>query len=223
MADQRLQAVHDAAGFLFNKNGYANTQVSQIAEKANIATGTIYNLFSGKKSILHFVILATFDKNYLQGDIKLPVKEVDSEILIKYLYQILDKLFSKIERENNSGKVTISFTEMLSIIYDYAFKYQIAFNLISKNWDVLEKEYKSYMQCIDKLYEVIEENMAYYMEIGEVRKVEEVSLHIRNILEGITWWSMYLPYFHPDVQLPKNKAKKIGMDILTHAYLVNPE
>src|SRR5690554_5838497 len=104
MADQRLKEVYDAASFLFIKKGYLNTQVSEVANRAGIATGTIYNLFSGKKALLHFVILATFDKDYMNGDISLPIKEVEDELIIKKLCEILDQLFSQIERKTEDGE-----------------------------------------------------------------------------------------------------------------------
>lgn len=221
MNDQRLIAVYDAASYLFVKKGYDSTQVSQIAERANIGTGTVYNLFSGKKSILHFVLLSTFDKDYLQKDITLPFKEVEKSVIIDHLNRIIGEVFQKLEGGSDRGK-KISFTEMLSVIFDYAASYQVAFNIINDNKSALEDAEEVYRASVSRLYKVIKEKLEDFIKQGEVREIEMLELHIRNILEGITWWSMYLPYQSPDRPLPVEKAREIAIDVLKHAYLVNP-
>lgn len=223
MADQRLKEVYAAASFLLTKQGYTNTQVSQIAKKANIATGTIYNLFTGKKSILHFVLMSSFDKHYLDGDITLPVKEVDTELIIQHLSQIVDKLFLQIERKAKNGEPVQSFADMLSTLFDCTASYHVAFSIINDNRSALLEVEEKYRQYVNHLYKVIEENLLYYIERGEVRKVELPRLHIRNILEGISWWAMYLPYQEPSMTVPVYVAKDIALDILKHAYLKKPE
>lgn len=223
MADKRLNAVYEAASFLFVRKGYANTQVSEIAEKANIATGTIYNLFAGKKAILHFVLLCSFDKHYLDREISLPIKEVDDELIIQHLCQIVEKLFSKIEEKTKDGEPALSFVDMFSTAFDCAASYNVGFNIISYNISALEEVKKVYMKFSYRVHEIFEENLLYYIKRGEVRKVELPELHIRNILEGITWWSMYLPYQVPDINVPVDKAKEIAVDIIKNAYLVKSE
>jgi len=222
MIDQRLKAVYDAAGFLFVKKGYNNTQVSQIAEAANIATGTIYNLFTGKKSILHFVLLCNLDKNYLDGQITVPVKEVDDGVIIQHITSIFEDAFSQIARKNKDGKPALSFVDMLAVMFDNGANYQIAFNIINSNPSALEEVEKRYRRFVNDLYKLIGENLMSYIDGGEVRSIEMPEFHIRNIIEGITWWSMYLPYQRHGVDLPVHKAKEIALDILTHAYLTKP-
>lgn len=223
MADQRLKAVYEAASFLFIKKGYENTQVSEIAKKANIATGTVYNLFTGKKSIIHFVLLATFDKDYLEGDITLPIQEMDDEILLGHQNRILEELFSQIDRKTKDGKPRITFMELLSKVFDYAAQYQVAFNIINDNRRALPDLEGVYRDYVNRLYKLFSDNISYYISINEIRTIELPELHIRNIMEGITWWSMYLPYQALDSNVPTHKAKEIALDILKHSYLVNPE
>lgn len=219
MADQRLKAVYDAASYLFVRQGYTNTQIAQIAKKANIATGTIYNLFTGKKSLLHFVLLCSFDKHYLEGDITLPVKEVDTELILYHLSQKAEKIFLKIESRTKEGEPVQSFEDMLSTLFDLSASYNVAFNIINDNRSNLYEIEKKYRQFVNHLYKAIEENLVHYIERGEVREIELPELHIRNIIEGITWWAMYLPYQSNDMNIPVFKAKDIALDILKHAYM----
>ena len=182
-----------------------------------MATGTIYNLFSGKKSILHFVLLSTFDQEYLKNDVTLPVKEVEISLLRKYLQKHANDLFSKIEFVNK--KMNISFLEMISLIFDNTSLYHVAYNLINYNNDVLGELSEDYGGYVRKLHKCILTNMMYYIEQGEVRQIELPFLHIQNIVEGITWWSMSIPYQELQIEIPVEKAKEILLDILKHAYL----
>lgn len=220
MSDKRLKAVYDAASFLFVSKGYTNTQVSQIAKKANIATGTIYNLFTSKRSILHFVLLCSFDKHYLDRDITLPIKEVNDQLIIRHFRQIVEEMFSIIEKKTKDGEPAQTFDDMFSTVFDYAASYNVAFNIINDNRSVLYEVKKVHSQFSNRLYSLFEENLLQYIKRGEVRKVELPELHIRNIIEGITWWSMYLPYQVPDIDVPVHKAKEIALDILKHSYLI---
>lgn len=222
MADQRLKAVCEAAGFLFVKKGYANTQVAEIAERANIGTGTVYNLFSGKKAILHFVIMSTFRKDYLEGEITLPIREVDEDILLNELNTIADKLLSQLELKIEEGPA-LSFSEMISTLIDYAADYQVAFNIINDQGKIFKNLGNMYENSVSRLYGIIKENLQEYINRGEVRQIEHSNLHVGNILDTVVWWSMDIPYAAPGAKLTREEIKKIAMDVLNHAYLNSPK
>jgi AcrR family transcriptional regulator len=220
--DQRLRAIYDAASNLFLTRGYANTQVSQIAEAANVATGTIYNLFQSKGAILTFVLMVTLDKNYLDEDMPLPVKEASTGTLVRHLAATTERVLRNLDARGQDNEPANSFIEMLSILFDDAAEYHVAFNIINRNGDVLGEVADVYRQAVDRLYHVVERNLLYYIARGEVREVDYPSLHIYNILESIVWWAMQVPYQVPQANISVAKAKEIALDVLTHAYLADP-
>ncbi|MGQ9833477.1 MAG: TetR/AcrR family transcriptional regulator, partial [Candidatus Villigracilaceae bacterium] len=55
--ERTRQAVMEAAYDLFLEQGYAATSMRQIAERAGLALGGIYNHFSGKEAIFGELIL----------------------------------------------------------------------------------------------------------------------------------------------------------------------
>ncbi len=221
--DSRLAAVYEAAGTLFATRGYSATQVSQIAEAAGIATGTVYALFAGKKAILTYVLLATLDPSYLDQEIELPVQEASTERLMQHLSRILDDLFEAIGRRTEEGEPVLSFSGMLSVLFDYVADYHQAFNIINSHEDVLPELGRTYRRSVDRLYRLMGNDMRTYIARGEVREVALPDLHIHNILEEITWWAMYVPYQAPDLKIPVVRAKEIALDVLRHAYLAQPE
>mgnify|MGYP006305679159 CR=1 FL=1 len=220
--DPRLVTVYEAAGTLFATQGYSTTQVSEIAEAAGIATGTVYALFAGKKAMLTYVLLATLDPSYFDQEIALPVQEVSTEVLKRRLSRVLSDLFGAISRRTDEGEPALSFSGMLSVLFDYVADYHLAFNIINSHEDVLPELGRVYRRSVDRLYRLMENDMRIYIARGDVRDVAMPDLHIHNILEEITWWAMYVPYQAPDRKIPVAKAKAIALDVLRHAYLTHP-
>lgn len=52
----RNRRIQDSALALFGKQGFAKTTISQIAEKADVGTGTVYNYYESKEEILFSII-----------------------------------------------------------------------------------------------------------------------------------------------------------------------
>ena len=52
----RIEAILNAASELFAEQGYANTTVVQIAERADAAVGTLYQFFTNKEDILKALV-----------------------------------------------------------------------------------------------------------------------------------------------------------------------
>ncbi|MBN1364490.1 MAG: TetR/AcrR family transcriptional regulator [Syntrophaceae bacterium] len=50
---KKVEAIYNAAAEIFVNTGYAETIIDQIAERAGVSIGTLYNYFSGKEAILN--------------------------------------------------------------------------------------------------------------------------------------------------------------------------
>ncbi|HET7119464.1 MAG TPA: TetR/AcrR family transcriptional regulator [Hanamia sp.] len=50
-----VQSISDAAMKLFTEKGYSNVTIDQIAKKAKVSKGLMYNYFSGKEELLEFI------------------------------------------------------------------------------------------------------------------------------------------------------------------------
>lgn len=55
---QRLERIRQAAFALFEENGYAATSIEQIAERAEVSVGTLYNYYGSKAELLADAIKA---------------------------------------------------------------------------------------------------------------------------------------------------------------------
>lgn len=59
---EKKEIIRKCAIEIIAKEGYKNTKIHQIAEKANISVGTIYNYFKNKQEILEYIYLCECNK-----------------------------------------------------------------------------------------------------------------------------------------------------------------
>ena len=57
MTTSKKERIIHAAAELFVKHGYASTSIRQIAQRADVATGLLYNYYDGKEDLLRNIFL----------------------------------------------------------------------------------------------------------------------------------------------------------------------
>jgi AcrR family transcriptional regulator len=73
-ARKTMSAIYEAAAYIFDEIGYAEATTDQIAQKAGVSIGTLYNYFPGKEAILHGLWEKTMQ------EIKTITQQMDQEI-----------------------------------------------------------------------------------------------------------------------------------------------
>ena len=110
LKDKRRQQIMDAALELFAKEGYHATSISDIASKAGIAKGLLYNYFSSKEELLEKIyysgldeILGIFDPNK------------DGVLTNEEMKFFIDELFHMAKRRPDFWKLYFSLTLQPSV------------------------------------------------------------------------------------------------------------
>jgi AcrR family transcriptional regulator len=220
LADARLHSIYFHAGRLFNTQRYVNTKVSEIAAAAGVATGTIYNLFTSKKAILTFVIRASLDKDYLDGDIELPVGEVDEKVLFELFSKLNDRIFNDILKiTKDDGTISRSFVQMITDLFDMLADVLLATGNIETNAGLLRELATAFFPARDRFFQVMEENLKIYMQAQEIRPLEFIRVHVQSINDILTWWAMNAYIAMPEISVPRETAREIAVDIVARAYL----
>ncbi len=221
MADQRLHSIYFHAGRLFNIKRYANTKVSEIAKASGVATGTIYNLFTSKKAILTFVIQASLDKNYLDGDIELPVEEADTSRLLSLWSNLYKRLIGIMQITNNEGKIIKGFSQMITELFDFLADILLGTGNIESNANILPELANAFFPARENFFIMMEEALNIYIKAGEVRKLEHTRIHVQSITDILTWWAMNAYIAMPDVSVPEEIAQQISVELIERAYLTD--
>jgi len=153
----RKQQIIQAAIEVFSKSNFQNSSISEIAQKADIAEGTIYQYFKNKED-LFFSIPAQKTKEFCE--------ELDLHL------QGIHDAFNKIR------KFIWYYLYFLKMNPDYARTLMLEMR-VSKSF-VQSKTYCSLKELTDKILEIIKEGQ----EEGIIRK--DVNLYlIRELMLGI--------------------------------------
>jgi TetR/AcrR family transcriptional regulator len=100
----RQQEIMDAALDLFSQKGFHNTTMAQVAQKAGVGVGTLYQHFQGKEELYHFLLE---DKcNRLLNSLLALVKEEDSTE--ENLKRLLDAQIDFVEKHRSFFKLYLS-------------------------------------------------------------------------------------------------------------------
>ena len=87
---RRRQRILEAAARIFARKSYANTTTKEIADEADVAEGTLYNYFGGKREIL---LAITGESEVLAESVLLEAEGLDDrEAIIRMFVKALDVL-----------------------------------------------------------------------------------------------------------------------------------
>jgi AcrR family transcriptional regulator len=88
---EKIELIMETSLELFAENGYHATSISQIAEKAGISKGLMYNYFESKKELLEALITHGFDSIFENFDVNHDeaLKEEEFIYFIKQNFQLL--------------------------------------------------------------------------------------------------------------------------------------
>lgn len=153
----KKQSIIQSAIEVFSRNGFQNSSISEIAQKANVAEGTIYQYFKNKED-LFFSIPIEKTKEFSRG-LDLQLQGIDGALnkIRKFIWYYL--YFFKMNPE-------YSRTLMLEM-------------RVSKNF-VKTTTYKSFKNFTNKILEIIREGQGE----GTIRK-DVNSYLVRQLLLGI--------------------------------------
>lgn len=99
MRQQTIHKINAAALELFSEKGFNNTSVAEIAKKAGISKGLIYNYYKSKEDVLVGV---------LQGFKKM--EEEFTEVINFELDELLNQFFLMLEHQEGLVRMMISFS-----------------------------------------------------------------------------------------------------------------
>ena len=218
MDNTRLQKIYIEAGRLFDRKGYPDTKMAEIAKASGIAVGTMYSMFDGKESVLLFVIRATLEKEYFSREMELPISSADRADLIVRLKAVLEEGDAILAVRNQQGIVTKDFLTLMGELFDYFADYLLALDCIEKNVDVLKELGEVYLPEKRRYFMLMREYLELYEKMGQITALSFRDSHIVFLTDTLTWWALNSLLAIPDQQIPRDKAKEICMGIIKRAY-----
>ena len=220
LRDNRLYDIVEAAGRLFVLKGYQQTQISDIAKAAGIATGSTYNLFASKKAIFQFVLKSIFDESTFDKENTFPIAEMDTLDLEKQIIASFETSMRSIfPQTSGEDEQTPSFWDVLSKAFDFISKYGTGLLIFERNTSGWQDLCEVYFQRRKTFIQAFEDCVERCIQKGEIRRLDQPEYHTRLIIETLSWWGMHVKYTYSDIHVETADAKKVVMDALTHAYI----
>ncbi|MDR2474815.1 MAG: TetR/AcrR family transcriptional regulator [Bacteroidales bacterium] len=94
--NEKKHAIMHAAFLLFANQGYTSTSITQVAEKANISKGLMYNYFESKEALLNAIV------EWVRNEVReLLDPDHDGAISNEEALEFFDRFFSMLKRRPN--------------------------------------------------------------------------------------------------------------------------
>ena len=146
-ATEKYEKIIDAGWELISENGYYNTNTKEIAMKANVSTGIVYQYFKDK----HDILIAGINK---YGDeIFFPMLKIKDDFKIIDLSSFIKKIIIEYIKDHKISKKTHE--EIMSMVHN--------------DKDIKEYYYKREMDLTNELYRILKNSN--YNENGLKEKV----------------------------------------------------
>ncbi len=114
LKEERKEQILEAAFQLFSIKGYNHTSVNEIAIKAKLSKGLLYNYFEGKEKLLNEVVLFAFKDTTEMGASLL--KSVDNLSPEKIFRILIESYFSMLQVQEELMKLILSLAVQVSAI-----------------------------------------------------------------------------------------------------------
>ncbi len=99
--ERSKEKILDAATELFSENGYNATSISDIAKKAGISKGLVYNYFKSKEDLLDAIIFKSFE----EFDRLYDILSSDTENPLEGLYKVLEETMNSVKQKPQFWKL----------------------------------------------------------------------------------------------------------------------
>ncbi|MFD1455679.1 helix-turn-helix domain-containing protein [Levilactobacillus lanxiensis] len=208
--EEKLQRIYAAASELFIQPGYHETQMQMIAQRAQMAVGTLYRLFSGKESLLDYVFLTTLPTTVdrLQT---FPLQPVDSRELVRRTEAAYAGWNHQL-----AGQQATDFDQLLTALFTAFKRYARYFLILEHNPTV--------NPALTALYR--QQRQEIYQRVGDFFQQQrpELADPQRNgviVVDLVFWWCAHKRYDSFETEMARSDDEQmlaVVRDMLRRSY-----
>ncbi len=220
MADRRLEKITGIARGLFITEGYAHTQIRDIAKAAGISVGAVYLFFTGKRAILDFVLQCALFPEHMDGAHAFPIAEDAFPSLSNDLMGVYYNKGIRFAEPLTLQDEGYTFGIMLEEAYEILFQHGACSLILEKNPHACGRAGAFYAQYKKRFYETFLRLTRLNIDNGSMREPQYPEYSARLMMETLCWWAMRAPFEDEELKemLSAAERKDICLDALTHAF-----
>lgn len=210
----RIEKIADSARRLFSQQGYRNTQVSDVAKLAQVATGTLYLYARSKEDLFHLALQHAMGHELGRREGLTSGGNLEAIRAEFSVERLLPKLAA-----SASSPCRFGLEEIVGEFFDTVSRIGSAVWLVescAKEWPELHAVFYSQVrtEVLQRLTVYLEQEIA----AGRVRSMPSPAIAARLINETIAWFAMHRLGDADGHRLTIAEARTTTIDALTHAY-----
>jgi AcrR family transcriptional regulator len=221
--ENRAREIVMAAIDVFIRKGYRQAQMDDIAKKAKVSKGTLYNYFKNKAHLFYFIV-----ENGAPLDNRQAAMDVGSTV--RNERELLDAITTKMEEANKFDCLAAhlrkdaedvdlegELSDLLEELWDILEENQVQLNIIDRSaheFPALAAVFHEHarMQILRQLEEYIRSRI----ELGAIRPLPSVEIEARFILESFAFFAMkMMKSWSDDPEGPYPKSETLPILITT--------
>jgi AcrR family transcriptional regulator len=231
--EDRAREIVMAAIEVFIRRGYRQAQMDDIAKKANVSKGTLYNYFKSKAHLFYFIV---------ENGAPLGSRPVvtDASSIVRNERELLDAITTKMEEANKFDclraylekdaedvELELELSDLLEELWDILEENQVQLNIIDRSaheFPALAAVFHEHarMQILRQLEAYIRSRI----EMGAIRPLPSVKIQARFIMESFAFFAMKMmePWSDdPEGPYPKSEVLPILISTFLKGLRCDPD
>ncbi len=224
---ERLEEILESATRTFIGRSYRQARMSDVANEAGVAPGTLYLYFETKEALFLTVLRRAFLREGFEPPEVLPVPTPAPGAVLDFVRRRLaaeSRLASLADLGNEPrGGIAAELRTVLSELYDRVERFRFAVRVIERSAPTWPELFDLHFKTMRR--GVLAE-LARYLErrIGEghLRPVPDVPTAARVVLENVAWFAMHRHFAPDSATLSDRASRETVLDLLVHALVPGP-
>ena len=221
----RMEKIVTAASKCFWANGYRQTQMADIAKEAAVSAGSIYNYFSGKEALFHFLIRVESLQLPPEQWPEIPIPAPKPRATLKLLEEesrkivIVDALEAAIARDECPDP-SAELEAIVRQFFEKNCRYRALLTLVERSvadWpelaNVLRKNFSTPTRS--KLKEYLDKRISQ----GLFRQVPDTYASARLITTLVNWFAKQRPYSLDPNRISRETAEETVVHSILHTFI----
>lgn len=200
----QLPRLLDAATRVFIAHSYRQARMSQVAEEAGLASGTLYLYFDSKEALFLTTVRRAFLGEAFELPSRLPIPRPQPDDILDFIRERFDtdwlptQIAGAVRQTVASGDIRTEFEGILGELYDWICDHRYAIRLVERSaidWpELFDLHFKRMRR---RNLALLTEYLTQRIEAGQLRPVPEPATTARVIVENCAWFAMHR-HFAPD-------------------------
>ncbi|MFC6181199.1 TetR/AcrR family transcriptional regulator [Lactiplantibacillus daowaiensis] len=190
----KLSRILTSAQAQFIVPGFADTKMHDIAQAADLAVGTLYNLFKSKDDLLAFIFAATLNPTIIDEPHTLPLQPIATSALVEQTQAVYQHETQRLVTRIQAAPADDQFTTLVTELFATFEQFGAYFLILERNPQMNPTLMTLYRHYRQNMYHTIAQIISHLSATQQLRPLAEPQNDALIIIDEIFWWSAHKKY-----------------------------